>query len=177
VPALAELKHRTAAWRAIVAPHEPTPAHVRRLEARLEAAGLSHRRLPHDHDEFHPAAEVDVIVVDRVGVLADLYAIASLAYVGGGFGTAGLHSVVEPAALGVPVIYGPNHGNASEAVRLERAHGGFVATDRDALLRLLERMRREPSHRDEAGRAAREFVRSQTGAASRNAALLLGEPL
>ena len=115
----------------------------------------------------------EVVVVDRMGVLADLYALADAAYVGGGFGTAGLHSVVEPAALGVPVLFGPAHGNAREADALAEAGGGWVVEDpssfEDRMRRLLEK---EGSAR-EAGARAREYVRSETGAAERNAALIL----
>lgn len=175
VPVLAELKRNGSGWQSIIAPHEPTMSHVRGLESRLDAAGLTHRRLPADDDEGD-TSPVEVVVVDRVGVLADLYSVASLAYVGGGFGSAGLHSVVEPAALGVPVAYGPNHGNASEATRLEHALGGFVVTDDASLLRLFERMRRDAAYREEAGLAAREFVRANIGGARRNAALVLGVP-
>ena len=52
------------------------------------------------------APETDVVLVDRVGVLGDLYALADVAFVGGGFHNAGLHSVLEPAAFGVPVLFG-----------------------------------------------------------------------
>src|SRR5690606_28009400 len=88
--------------RLIIAPHEPTPAHLTGLEARLGEAGLRHARLAEVERNDGPLP--DVVVVDRVGVLAELYAVARIAYVGGGFGNAGLHSVIEPAALGVPVI-------------------------------------------------------------------------
>ena len=64
------------------------------------------------------AAGADVVVVDRVGVLGDLYALADIAYVGGGFHGAGLHSVIEPAAFGVPVIFGPRHTASRDAALL-----------------------------------------------------------
>ncbi|MEX0907107.1 MAG: glycosyltransferase N-terminal domain-containing protein, partial [Gemmatimonadota bacterium] len=102
-------------WRIVFAPHEPTPAHIEALERRLTGAGIAHARLP--TGDSPPGSLVALpptgaIIVDRVGVLADLYAIASVAYVGGGFGSAGLHSVVEPAALGVPVVHGEFGGGA-----------------------------------------------------------------
>ena len=51
-------------------------------------------------------SDTDIVVVDRVGVLGDLYALADIAFVGGGFHAAGLHSVLEPAAFGAPVSSG-----------------------------------------------------------------------
>jgi len=115
-----------------------------------------------------------VIVVDRIGVLADLYAIASVAYVGGGFHGAGLHSVVEPAALGVPTIFGPRHGNAREADELAGKGGGFVASDGAAFATLLMDLAARPMHRQNASSSARAFVIAKLGGARRNAELVAG---
>ena len=68
----------------------------------------------------------ELIVVDRVGVLAQLYGIGDMAYVGGGFGRAGLHSVLEPAAWGVPVVFGPNWQSSREAGLLQESGGGVA---------------------------------------------------
>src|SRR6266550_8832244 len=59
-----------------------------------------------------------VIVVDRVGILADLYALADVAFVGGGYHRAGLHSVLEPAVFGVPVAVGPHWHMSRDATLL-----------------------------------------------------------
>jgi 3-deoxy-D-manno-octulosonic-acid transferase len=161
-------------WRAVIAPHEPTTEHVERLEQRLTEAGLNHMRLPADAaDAAVIGPDVDVVVVDRVGVLADLYAIADVAYVGGGFGTAGLHSVVEPAALAVPVVYGPRHGNAREAERLRQAGGGFVAGDGTLLAAVLRRLFADADVRTHAGAAAQRFVERDQGGAQASARLIL----
>src|SRR5690606_21232516 len=122
VPAFAEFRTERPA-RLIIAPHEPSNAHLAALEAALSAAGLEHARL--GAVEKVVGRLPDVIVIDRVGVLADLYGAGDVAYVGGGFHAAGLHSVVEPAARGVPVLFGPRHGNAREAEALRAAGGGF----------------------------------------------------
>lgn len=172
IPALLAVRAQGVQPSAVVAPHEPAPQHLARLEERLRGAGLSHARMPGMDSRAVPAC--DVLVVDTVGVLADLYAVADVAYVGGGFGTAGLHSVVEPAALGVPVVYGPRHGHAREAALLAAAAGGFVAADAAALQVCVTRLFRDERRRLEAGAAARAFVASHVGGAQRNARLLLG---
>jgi 3-deoxy-D-manno-octulosonic-acid transferase len=152
----------------IIAPHEPTPQHIAALETRIAQAGMSHTRLSVTETD-----DPDFIIVDSVGVLADLYSLADVAYVGGGFGDDGLHSVVEPAALGVPVVYGPRHGNAREAGDLASAGGGFVVDDIRALAHTIERLR-NATERSLAGIAAEEFVRSRLGGAEANAALICG---
>ncbi|HEX6133279.1 MAG TPA: glycosyltransferase N-terminal domain-containing protein [Longimicrobiales bacterium] len=163
---------RSRSWRCVIAPHEPAADPLAHLEDRLARAGLSYTRLPTDDDAGAVDLAVDVVVVDRVGVLADLYAIADLAYVGGGFGTSGLHSVVEPAALGVPVLYGPRHGNAREAERLRVAGGGFVIDDAAALHSLLARLFGDDRARAHAGAAARRFVEQHLGGAAASAELI-----
>ncbi|HEX6940410.1 MAG TPA: glycosyltransferase N-terminal domain-containing protein [Longimicrobiales bacterium] len=169
VPAFARARG-AAPYRLIVAPHEPGEAHLAGLERALDAAGLRHARLAAVERDGAPPPEV--VLVDRVGVLADLYAIADVAYVGGGFGRAGLHSVVEPAALGVPVLFGPRHGNAREADALAWAGGGAVVASAGELEQKLVRLAREPAARAEAGRAAVAFVRAGRGGAAANAELI-----
>ena len=89
-------------------------------------------------------ADADVVLVDRVGVLGDLYALADVAFVGGGFHAAGLHSVLEPAAFGAPVLFGPRHANSRDAGLLLAAGAAASASDAPALevaLRALARAR------------------------------------
>ncbi|HEX7050047.1 MAG TPA: glycosyltransferase N-terminal domain-containing protein [Longimicrobiales bacterium] len=169
VPAFSRARE-AAPMRLIVAPHEPDASHLAGLERRLERAGLGHARLAAVEQGRDPLP--DVVVVDRLGVLADLYGIADAAYVGGGFHAAGLHSVVEPAALGVPVLFGPRHGNAREAAELEWAGGGSEMRDANGITRMLEVLAKDAVARAEAGAAARAYVRSRLGGAAANAALL-----
>jgi 3-deoxy-D-manno-octulosonic-acid transferase len=169
IPALRIARERLP-LRLIIAPHEPTPTHLKGLEARLDGAGLAHARLGAIEAATTPLPEV--VVVDRVGVLAELYAVADIAYVGGGFGGAGLHSVVEPAALGVPVLFGPRFGNALEADALAWAGGGSVVRGMESITSALLRLGRSPVQRAEASAAALTFVRSRLGGAARNAELI-----
>ena len=156
-------------------PHEPSEAHLARAEAALRAHTLPHARL----SAVEARAEMPVVtLVDRVGILGDLYALADLAYVGGGFGTAGLHSVLEPAAFGAPVLFGPRHANAREAGELMGAGGAFEVTGTASLIETLRRLA-GPALRDPSGAAARRYVEAGRGAARRGAAIierLLAEP-
>lgn len=168
IPAIATLAPELRP-RVILAPHQPTPGHLDGVERRARAAGLTVRRLA---DATREGDAADVILVDRVGVLADLYVLADVAYVGGGFGNDGLHSVVEPAALGVPVLYGPRHGNAREADALAAAGGGRVVA-RDSLRAALAALLESSEARREGGEAAARFVRGHLGGGAANAALIL----
>jgi 3-deoxy-D-manno-octulosonic-acid transferase len=171
IPALLDVPAESRP-RLVIAPHEPTPAHIAALSEKLGSRELSVALL--GDAEKGGGTNSDVIIVDRVGVLADLYAAADIAYVGGGFGTNGLHSVIEPAALGVPVLYGPRHGNTAEAGDLAEARGGFVVADEGSLAAEIWGLMRDATVRRLAGTAAAGFVQSRLGGAHANAALLSG---
>lgn len=111
------------------------------------------------------------LVVDEVGILAELYAAADLAFVGGGYGDAGLHSVVEPAAAGIPVLFGPR--STRREARELAARGGGRAVEAAGLGAALDRLRRDPELRRRAGRAAGAYVESMAGAAAAGADLVL----
>ena len=164
---------RSGELRMVIAPHEPTEAHLGALEASLAAADLRHQRIsamsgPND------VTDGRVVIVDGVGMLADLYAVAHHAYVGGGFGSAGLHSVVEPAAHGVPVLFGPRHGNATEAAELAAEGGGAVVTSTTALRAQSSAWCTNAAVYARAAAAAQAFVRERSGGGERNAQLLIG---
>ena len=163
---------RTGRLRLVIAPHEPGAQHVAALEAQLDAAGLAHQRIGALETE-PPADPAAVVVVDRTGMLADLYAAAHHAYVGGGFGTAGLHSVVEPAAHGVPVLFGPRFGNATEAAELAREGGGAIIQSAEELREGSLQWETDPAAYERASAAARTFVEARGGGGERNARLLL----
>jgi 3-deoxy-D-manno-octulosonic-acid transferase len=170
--AFARLGARRPEARLILAPHEPTGAHLEALDSRAARAGL-----PAPLRLGAAGGPARLLVVDRVGVLATLYGAGSMAYVGGGFGRSGLHSVLEPAAWGVPVAFGPRWRNSRDAALLldgGAAHaleGGPEA----AGARLAEQWERWIG--DETGRAAeggraREIVARGVGAARRSAEML-----
>ena len=112
------------------------------------------------------------MIVDRVGVLGDLYALADVAYVGGGFHSAGLHSVLEPAAFGAPVLFGPRHTNSRDASLLIARGGAASVRDAASVEASLATWIDDPSARRAAGDAARDVVREGLGAAERSFALV-----
>src|SRR5207237_8577318 len=121
-----------------------------------------------------------LLLVDRVGVLATLYGAGVMAYVGGGFGSAGLHSVLEPAAWSLPVVFGPRWHNSRDAGLLLEA-GAATALGRHgvkgagaALARQWENWITDDRARQTRGRLAREVVERGVGASGRSAAMLAG---
>ena len=163
--------HRLAAQlpeaRLIIAPHEPTTDHLAPIESWAASAGLRVARL----GEL-AASTADVVVVDRVGVLGDLYALATAAFVGGAFHAAGLHSVLEPAAFGAPVLFGPRHSGSRDAKLLIDEDAAVSVADADFLFSAMERWLGSSSERRTAGEAAKWMVHRGLGAAERSYALV-----
>jgi 3-deoxy-D-manno-octulosonic-acid transferase len=149
--------------RLVIAPHEPSESHLSPVERWASGAGLRVARMG-----AADAGSADVIVVDRVGVLGDLYALAHIAYVGGGFHAAGLHSVLEPAAFGVPVLFGPRFANSRDAALLIAAGGGATADSASGLEATLRGWLSNDGTRGDAGRAAVGVVERGLGAAERS---------
>jgi 3-deoxy-D-manno-octulosonic-acid transferase len=174
----ADERHLLAAWinvrrevrgaRLIIAPHEPTPAHLSSIERWAAAQGLPLARA----SALPRGADADVILVDTVGLLGDLYALADVAYVGGGFHRSGLHSVLEPAAFGVPVLFGPRHQASRDASLLLAADAGASVSDTSAITARLEALLTRADTRSVEGARARAVVEKGLGASARSAALV-----
>jgi 3-deoxy-D-manno-octulosonic-acid transferase len=169
--ALADVRLQVPETRLVLAPHEPHPDHLAGIAQQAQALGLPR---PTRLSQLEHAAPGPVIVVDRVGVLADLYALADVAYVGGAYHRAGLHSVLEPAVFGIPVVFGPEWQNSRDAgLLLER--GGAVALPADGRTALHSQWlvwHHDAAARRRAGAAARGVVLAGRGAAERTTALV-----
>lgn len=166
LPAIGRLRRSAESLRVIVAPHEPTPEHIASIERWAMTAGR-HARLGGTD-----AGLADIVIVDRVGVLGELYALADFAFVGGGFHAAGLHSVLEPAAFGAPVMFGPRHDVSRDATLLLEAGGAVAASDEREILAGLRRWIDDPPARTAAGVAARRVVDANAGATERSLTLI-----
>ncbi|HEX6315947.1 MAG TPA: glycosyltransferase N-terminal domain-containing protein [Gemmatimonadaceae bacterium] len=163
-----EVKRDIPDARLVIAPHEPTPAHLSPIEAWAHGHGFALGRLGSEN-----ASRADVVLVDRTGVLGELYALATVAFVGGGFHGAGLHSVLEPAAFGVPVAFGPRHSNSREAVLLHRSRGGDSVATIDETIEALQVWLADSAARERAGAAAGALVERGLGAGERSYELVM----
>jgi 3-deoxy-D-manno-octulosonic-acid transferase len=172
--AFARIYPRRPDARLILVPHEPGSDHLTHLERMTVAAGL-----PPPVRLSAAQRQTTILLVDRVGVLATLYGSGTMAYVGGGFGRAGLHSVLEPAAWSLPVAFGPRWHNSRDAALL-LDHGAAVALPRygregaaASLLTQWESWMDNEGDRRSQGQRAGEVVEQGLGASERSARMLL----
>ena len=157
------IKQKIPGARLIIAPHELSETHLDAIVAWARSSQLSVSRVT-----APAAAQADVVMIDRYGILGDIYRAGDAAYVGGGFHSAGLHSVLEPAAFGLPVVFGPRHHNTRDASLLIDRGGGFSVGSTSEMVARLELLLGSERTRDTAGAAARSMVREGVGAAERS---------
>jgi 3-deoxy-D-manno-octulosonic-acid transferase len=121
-------------------------------------------------------ADTQVVLVDTVGELVPLYASVDVAFVGGSLLPIGGHNLLEPAALGVPVVTGPYNTNSKNIAELLLQHGAALQVhDSSELGRALRKLLADPAERQRMGAAALRVVESNRGSVER--VLELIEPL
>jgi 3-deoxy-D-manno-octulosonic-acid transferase len=84
--------------------------------------------------------------------------------VGGGFGGAGIHNILEAAVYGKPVIFGPVHEKSREALQLLEAGGAFTVQSAIEFESLADELFQVPALLDKSGNICRDYVRQESGA-------------
>lgn len=167
LPAWLQLRKQLDQIRLVIAPHELSKEHLDAIErwARVNALTLSRTSDP----VYRPA---DVLLVDQYGILADMYAMGDAAYVGGGFQDAGLHSLLEPASYGAPVLMGPMHTDNRDAHLLVSGGGAMRCPGPgDITARLRVWFTNQAVHQ-RASASARRVVEAGIGAAEKSLELV-----
>jgi 3-deoxy-D-manno-octulosonic-acid transferase len=160
--AFAALRRCDPLARLVLAPRHPED--LDGAARALSKAGLRTAR----YTTAEAAGPWDALLVDVVGVLPQLYAAATVVFVGGSLTPRGGQNLLEPAALGKPVLFGPHVENFRAAAQaLLAAGGGFVARDATELGALATRLAGDPVARGAAGEGARAVVEANRGALAR----------
>jgi len=105
-----------------------------------------------------------ILIIDRIGVLRLLYKYAFVSYVGGGFSKDGIHNVLEPAAFGNPVIWGPNDIKYKEAIGLRNSLGGYLIKNEAELVMHLNELLQNTNLYNQIGNNASNFIVTNAGA-------------
>lgn len=124
-------------------------------------------------DTVRLPSDTPVLLVDTVGELAALYASVDVAFVGGSLAAIGGHNLLEPAALGVPVLTGPFFFNNTEIAQLLLDRGAALQVDNaQDLAAVLTRLLEDPKERQRIGSIGKEIVAANRGSVERLLALI-----
>jgi len=99
----------------IIAPHEMQ--HISALKNQTNALLFSKANNTNISD-------INVLIIDSIGILSNVYKYGDLAYIGGGFGS-GIHNILEAVTFGLPVVFGPNYQKFKEANELIELEGAI----------------------------------------------------
>jgi tetraacyldisaccharide 4'-kinase len=170
IAAFQELAARHPGLLLILAPRKPE-----RFDAaagKLEAAGIRHlrrSRLGGSETLALPA----VLLLDSIGELSGLFAVADAVFMGGTLARRGGHNILEPAFFGRPVIAGPHMENFQAIADEFRAAGAYVEIgDADALAGAVARLLEAPELAREIGQRARLAAEARRGATARAVTLV-----
>ncbi|MDA9555299.1 3-deoxy-D-manno-octulosonic acid transferase [Pelobium sp.] len=152
---------KSDAWKLIIAPHEISENHLQTIESYFEGHSIRYSELAKLQSDKEN--NIKILIIDNIGMLSSLYSYGEIAYIGGGFG-AGIHNTLEPAAWGLPVIFGPKHDKFQEAKDLVRFEGGFTFSNQNDLNNIFNRLIDDEVWRRQSGKIAKDYVAKNTGA-------------
>ncbi len=109
-----------------------------------------------------------VVVLDTIGELSRAYRLATLVFVGGSFTLRGGQNILEPAAQGRPVLFGPHMENFHDSVQVLVGRGGIQVNDADHLYRVVSELLARPDTLASLGELAQTAVAQVSGASARN---------
>lgn len=143
----------------IIAPHNIKSEQIQELKNTI-----TKKTILFSKKENQNLSEFQIFIIDTIGILTKIYSYADIAYVGGGFGTAGLHNILEPATFGVPIIIGPNYSNFAEAIALVHQEGCVSVSNSNELYETLDNLISNEDIRHEKGHICATFVQMNKGA-------------
>ncbi len=148
-------------WRFMIAPHEITDTQLTKIteQSPLPILRYTHCTTP---QQIAPSA---LFVLDTIGQLSAAYQYGDMAFIGGGFGT-GIHNILEPAAFGLPILFGPNYEKFQEAVELVEIGGAVCVRDSVELVAIFERWEEEVN-RVAVGKVTRSYIERNVGGTKR----------
>ena len=149
------------------------PRHPERFDSVAQLAKQYAQQVQRRSLGDKPDAATQVFIGDSMGELLMLYALADIAFVGGSFSGTGGHNPLEPAALGKPIVMGPDTFNFEQITQALIEHHALRQVDDEAgLLNVCEHWLADEAQRVEAGAEGEAFVKANRGALQRLEAIV-----
>jgi 3-deoxy-D-manno-octulosonic-acid transferase len=143
----------------IIAPHNIKSQEIIRLKTKLLK-----KTILYSEKDTADIITSQVFIIDTIGLLSKIYSYADIVYVGGAFGTTGLHNILEPAVFGVPIIIGNNYKNFPEAFDMIALGGLFSISNQTAFDTILNSLIADKNKRLESGKINAEYIHKNKGA-------------
>lgn len=154
----------------ILAPHEVDAEHIRDIRRLFrhaipysEWSGKQPSASSEHGGEALPGG-ANTLIIDNIGMLSRLYYYGAIAYVGGGFGSEGVHNVLEAAVYGKPVVFGPVFNRFREAIDLLEEGAAFTIETALECEDTIHRLLSNAHFFDESATAAKNYVQRNMGA-------------
>jgi 3-deoxy-D-manno-octulosonic-acid transferase len=152
----------------IFAPHEIEKSNIDRLERLFKTEVVR-------YSCFNEGSrEARVLIIDNIGILSSAYRYAYIAAVGGGFGD-GIHSILEPACWGTPVLFGPNYSGFREAYDLISEGGAFCYRNQDEFNDIIDKLLADNMLYKSSSNVVAGYIRNNSGATEKIFSILIGD--
>ncbi len=146
----------------IIAPHNIKTEQISNFKSQITKTTV----LFSDVASLHATmlSNINVFIIDTIGILTKIYSYADIAYVGGGFGNPGVHNILEPATFGIPIVIGPNFSHFAEANALVHQEGCVAISNQNELNEAFDNLISNEDIRLEKGHVCSTFVQMNKGA-------------
>jgi 3-deoxy-D-manno-octulosonic-acid transferase len=145
----------------IIAPHLTDEAHLKGIISRFGGKAVRYSKLAKTED-----LEGDVMIIDTIGMLSQIYRYAEISYIGGGFGN-GIHNILEAAVYGKPVIFGPKYNKFNEAMELITLGGAFSIDNSKKLIETVSKLQQDKFFMSRTCSLTLNYVLDRRGATNR----------
>lgn len=129
-------------WKIVVVPHEVDQQSIQHIQRVLPKAQL-YTEVTLDSEKHN---STNILIVNAIGLLSQLYRYADVAYIGGGFDT-GIHNILEPAIFGIPILIGPKYQKFEEAKALISLGGVVMVDNQEQFFQVEQRLIKEEYRR------------------------------
>lgn len=144
-------------WKILIVPHEVDQKSIQHIQSLLPKAQL-YTEASFGSKKINSS---NILIVNTIGLLSQLYRYANVAYIGGGFDT-GIHNILEPAIFGIPILIGPKYHKFEEAKALIGLGGVSMFANQEKFLQL-EKQLIHKDHRQFMGSINKNYLLANRG--------------
>lgn len=140
----------------IIAPHIVGEAHINEIQ-QLFPNSILYSELSENKKESN------ILIINCIGILSNLYQYCDIAYIGGGFGV-GIHNTLEAATFGKPICFGTNYHKFQEAIDLINLKAAYSISNQEELKQVLETLLNNEKIYNQSAEASKDYVKTKIGA-------------